>query len=204
MSNIADTEITLGTAKVLGLFFALVVVCAVFFAMGFSMGRNSVPPALASGESLSGTTASTPATRPSAVKAASSAGSDQLTFYKTVGQNSSDAQLQPAATTSNNAPATNDNSAAPAEHKATAPDPMVPPALTAAGYYVQVAAVTKQEDAEALVDALKKKQYPAFSVNNPSADKLFHVQVGPFGDIKDAEATRSKLVSDGYNPIVKK
>jgi len=28
--------------------------------------------------------------------------------------------------------------------------------------------------------------------------------VGPFTDIKDAEATRAKLVSDGYSPILKK
>jgi cell division protein FtsN len=35
-------------------------------------------------------------------------------------------------------------------------------------------------------------------------DKLFRVQLGPFSDIKDAEATRSKLVADGYSPILKK
>src|SRR5438874_13398833 len=37
-----DTEITLGTGKMLGIFFGLVILCAVFFGMGFSMGRNSV------------------------------------------------------------------------------------------------------------------------------------------------------------------
>jgi cell division protein FtsN len=41
-------------------------------------------------------------------------------------------------------------------------------------------------------------------VNNAPPDKLFHVRVGPYADIKDAEATRAKLVSDGYNPILKK
>jgi cell division septation protein DedD len=68
---------------------------------------------------------------------------------------------------------------------------------------VQVAAVSKQEDAESLVDALKKKQYPAFSAAGP-ADKLFRVQVGPYGDIKEAEAIRAKLTGDGYSPILKK
>jgi cell division septation protein DedD len=67
---------------------------------------------------------------------------------------------------------------------------------------VQVAAVSKQEDGEALVDALKKKQYPAFS--SPGPDKLFHVQVGPFAEVKNAEEMRTKLMSDGYNPILKK
>ena len=68
---------------------------------------------------------------------------------------------------------------------------------------VQVAAVSKQEDADALVAALRKKNYPVFSSAVP-ADKLFHVQVGPFADIKDAESIKGKLVDDGYNPIVKR
>ena len=72
------------------------------------------------------------------------------------------------------------------------------------GYYVQVAAVTKSDDAEALVEALKKKQYPAFVATNSAMDKYSRVQVGPFADIKAAEAMRTRLISDGYNPILKK
>jgi cell division septation protein DedD len=93
------------------------------------------------------------------------------------------------------------DAAAPATPPTATPDPAAATPLN--GYYVQVAAVSKPEDAEALVDALKKKQYPAFSTNTPT-DKLIHVQVGPYGDIKDAELTRAKLVSDGYNPILKR
>ena len=74
---------------------------------------------------------------------------------------------------------------------------------SAAGYFGQVAAVSKQEDADALVDALKKKQYPAF-VAAPTPDKLFRVQVGPFSDIKEAESMRTRLMGDGYSPILKK
>jgi cell division septation protein DedD len=74
---------------------------------------------------------------------------------------------------------------------------------SAGGYAVQVAAVSKQEDADALVEALKKKSYQVF-IASQGTDKLFHVQVGPFNDIKDAEATKAKLTGDGYNPIVKR
>ena len=95
------------------------------------------------------------------------------------------------------APAAADDS-----NKTAAADPPITPPTNS--YYVQVAAVTKQEDADALVDALKKKQYAAFAASNAPMDKLVHVQIGPFGDIKDAEATRAKLIGDGYNPIVKK
>jgi cell division septation protein DedD len=79
----------------------------------------------------------------------------------------------------------------------------MPPPLPGTGYFVQVAAVSKREDADALVESLNSRQYKAFIADN-ALDKLLHVQVGPFADIKDAEATRSKLVSDGYNPILKK
>jgi len=194
-----DTEITLGTGKMLALFFSLVALCAVFFATGFSLGKNSglkptaevvVPAAVSPGN-----------VRPSAVKASSTttASSDSAAVLKPV-------EDKPA--TNPSAPAENSNTAAetttppPAPaNNATAPDAAAVPVLN--GYYVQVAAVSKPEDADALVDALKKKQYPAFSAN-ASPDKLYHVQVGPYGDVKDAELMRAKLVSDGYNPILKK
>ncbi len=83
-----------------------------------------------------------------------------------------------------------------------APDPST--TLPASSYFVQVAAVSKQDDADALVDALKKKQYPAFVAANATTDKLFRIQVGPFPDIQEAEAMRTRLIGDGYNPIVKK
>jgi cell division septation protein DedD len=75
---------------------------------------------------------------------------------------------------------------------------------TSGAITVQVAAVTKQEDAEALVGALRRKNYPVFVSPNPSPDSLYHVQVGPFAELKDAEAMKSKLAGDGYNAIVKK
>jgi cell division septation protein DedD len=68
---------------------------------------------------------------------------------------------------------------------------------------VQVAAVSKREDADLLVSALQKKQYPAF-VGTAAGDTLFHVKVGPFNDPREAEAMRIRLANDGYNAIVKR
>jgi len=188
-----DTEITLGTGKMLALFFGLVALCAVFFAFGFSLGKNSVlKPSAAEAALPAPAPASAAILRPSAVKTettlassadASNAVPDKAPDSQTV------AAAAPPAATDTGMPTT------------TASDPIAPPTLN--GYYVQVAAVSKQEDADALVDALKKKQYPAFAAS-AAADQLFHVQLGPYGDIKDAEAMRAKLVSDGYNPILKK
>jgi DedD protein len=191
-----DTEITLGTGRMLALFFALVTICAGFFAIGFSLGRKAN---IVGGGNLLTAQAGSPATvvRPSAGKnnQPPAPSSGDFSFYKAVEQKTADtklatpdAQTQPATTTSD-------------PNKPEATSVTTPPTNS---YYVQVAAVTRQEDADALVDALKKKQYPAFSASNPSVDKYFRVQVGPYADIKDAEAMRGRLVADGYNPILKK
>lgn len=185
-----DTEITLGTGKMLGIFFALVILCAVFFAMGFSWGRTSARPSLT--DLLPGSTEGD--VRPSAVKAGKTA-SQNISYRKAAEQKSVDAANSDAG------PQSLQPAAMQPENKAPISDPIV--TSPAYGYYVQVAAVSKQEDGEALVEALKKKQYSAL-VAGASADKLFHVQVGPFNDIKDAEGARARLVSDGYNPILKK
>ncbi|MGH9546943.1 MAG: SPOR domain-containing protein [Terriglobales bacterium] len=187
-----DTEITLGTGKMLALFFGLVTLCAVFFGMGFSLGKNSAKPI----GDVQGASA-VPNVRPTAVKATEPRAPSDLTFYKAVEQKDPHPELTAKST---DTPASSTAKPAPADSDA-------PPDLAAVSgqnsYFVQVAAVSKQEDAAALVDALKKKQYAAFAANTPG-DKLFHVQVGPFADIKDAEGARGKLVSDGYNPILKK
>jgi septal ring-binding cell division protein DamX len=189
-----DTEITLGTGKMLVLFFGLVALCAVFFGMGYSLGKSSAKPTGDVQAAVSGPSS----IRPTAVKAAEPHAPSDLTFYKAVGQKDPNSELTEKTA---DAPTT-------AAAKSASADNDSPPDPTAvvagqSSYFVQVAAVSKQDDAQALVDALKKKQYAAFAANAP-ADKLFHVQVGPFSDIKDAEGARTQLVKDGYNPILKR
>jgi len=205
-----DTEITLGTAKLLGLFFGMVIICAVFFALGYTLGRRSDAGINALGVAAPLQTSST---GPKPAGSSSTQPAPQMTFYKAVEQKDANPQLTPASSNANSAspaagqPASSSGPSSPgtqtqASQAGNPPDPMA--ALPNVDYFVQVAAVSKQEDAESLVDALKKKQYPAFVAGNSTNDKLFRVQVGPFTDIKDAEAMRTRLVNDGYNPIVKK
>jgi DedD protein len=206
-----DTEITLGTAKLLSLFFGLVIVCAVFFALGYTLGRKT---------DAGLTTPSAAAALQTASNGVKPAGSSSqpappMTFYKAVEQKDANPQLTPASSDANSTAAAGQPASPPAasssgtsspatQTQAQAGNPPDPMAAVPVDYFVQVAAVTKQEDADSLVDALKKKQYPAFVASNSTADKFFRVQVGPFTDIKDAEAMRTRLVNDGYNPIVKK
>ena len=199
-----DTEITLGTGKMLGIFFALVALCGVFLGLGYALGRAGAHPTWF-GNDPPQTTADS-GTHPAATKSdAPATKTGDLTFYKAVEQKDANAQLPasgaPAIQTPVAAATTPSPAAAAAPAAPVAPDPMT---VTSPAYFVQVAALRKPDDAQALVDALKKKQYSAFSTNNSSPDKLFHVQIGPFADLKDAEAIKAKLVSDGYNPILKR
>jgi len=199
-SSSEDTEITLGTGKLLGLFFFLVGVCALFFGLGYSLGRKAEPSTASAA-----TSPATPAASASnkASTPTSSSAAPPMTFYKAVEQKDASPDLTPATQTKP------DTAAAPAT---TAPPAQTPPAnpgdptttLPTGGYLVQVAAVIKQEDADSLVDALKKKDYPAFVAAPSPNDKFLRVQIGPYSDIKEAEAIRARLIVDGYNPIVKK
>src|ERR1700691_3976636 len=88
-----DTEITLGTGRMLAIFFAFVLVCAFFFAIGFSLGRRTT---LASVGISPNASIGTPATivRSSAVKnEAAQAKSNDFSFYKAVRHKNADAAL---------------------------------------------------------------------------------------------------------------
>ena len=189
MAAAQDVEISLGTGRLLGLFFGFVAVCGIFFGLGYTLG-HSVAPA--------GVAAASPAANADAAKSKPASGTapdnaapstNDLTFYKTVEQKDANPQLAPPAPPATPAPT-------------VTPPPSDTPHTSA--YVVQVAAVSKKEDADALAGILRKKNYPVFLVSNAPGDSLFHVQVGPFSDIKDAEAMRGKLAGDGYSPIVKK
>jgi DedD protein len=195
-----DTEIILGTGKLLAIFFGLVAICGTFFGLGYSLGRSSSPMALQSGQPskvaasagtkpLAGVTVNTPTAAPTPATDPNAAANSQVD------------QVPPANQTSSGDVAVVQAASSQREDRKTA----TPEQTTEAGNItVQVAAVTKQEDAEALVAALRKKNYPVFVSPNASADSLYHVQVGPFAELKDAESMKSKLAGDGYNAIVKK
>src|SRR5712664_4010061 len=92
-----DTEITLGTGRMLAIFFTFVLVCAFFFSIGFSLGRRTT---IAGAGSLGIAHPGTPATivRPSAAKNDTPQPTPQsgdFSFYKAVGEKNADAALAP-------------------------------------------------------------------------------------------------------------
>jgi DedD protein len=199
-----DTEIILGTGKLLAIFFGLVAICGTFFGLGYSLGRSSSPMALQNGQPskvaasvgakpLAGVTVSTPANPPEATATPAS--------DPNAAANSQVDQVPPA----DQASATDAGVVKSTSNQADDRKIATPELASEAGNItVQVAAVTKQEDAEALVAALRRKNYPVFVSPNTTTDNLYHVQVGPFAELKDAETMKSKLAGDGYNAIVKK
>jgi DedD protein len=198
--QVRDTEITLSTGKLLGIFFALVIICGVFFTMGYLLGKSNSAggrteivatlPSSSAGKPYAGNKTPEAVTQtcpPGSPNCAAATASDASSSAKPADQ--------PPAAQQSSGSKTSDQSttqSAGADGKSGA----------ASSFMVQVAAVSKQEDAEILVTALRKKQYPVF-IANASGDPLFHVQVGPFTDRKDAEAMRTRLSGDGYNAIVK-
>jgi len=200
--ELEQPETTTGTGRLLFMFLGMVVLCAVFFALGYSLGKSSGPSTTQAAEPIPAT--ATGAAKPSALNAGDSGSqpsSSQLTFYDAVADK--DAKHGLATKPAEGGPA----AAAPVTEEArlAAAVGMTPVSgsTPGVGYNVQIAAVSRKEDADALVKALRKKQYPVFIAAN-APDKLFHVQVGPFPDLKEAEAMKARLVGDGYKPIVKK
>ncbi len=188
-----ERELTLSTGVILAIFLVLVLLCGAFFGFGYKMGnrRTELPILAGSPDSAQPTSETFSGFKPSA---GSPAGSNAEPAGET-GAGSVEAPGAPEAV--NRSPA-----ATPAAH-GPAPVVTTPEQPVASGsYMVQVAAVSHEEDAQLLVTALKAKGYPVSAHIQPG-DKFFHIQVGPFANVKDAAAAKQRLVADGYQPIIK-
>lgn len=200
-----DTEITLGARSILGIFFALALICGVFFGFGYSLGRGGAAKAslatqAAAQNSTSAVSPIKTLVEPS-TEAKPPAGAPLApppTLAATSGTVPA-AALQTANASSSNAPASQNTVAATYPvHPSAEPTPASP----AQAIMVQIAAVSRREDANALVSALNRLGYNA-SIHTDAQGKLLHVQIGPFATRDAAKAMRAKLLNDGYNAILK-
>lgn len=66
---------------------------------------------------------------------------------------------------------------------------------------VQIAAVSHAEDADVLVNALRKRGYSATAHRDPR-DGMIHVRIGPFTARQEADRMARRLLDDGYNAMV--
>jgi len=222
-----DRELTLSSTTLLAIFFGLVLICGLFFGLGYSLGRRATSESTADA-GLSPAASATPTSvssdyhqKPSAaeqtaapVVPAQDASEMPPDSQSITPSDTASSPAQPAAAPVNSAPP----SAAPASAQAkpvalqtavpaganTGPN-AVPAAVQAApgsGVMVQIAAVSNPADADVLIGALQKRGYTVAARRQPG-DALIHVQVGPFSSRADAVAMRQKLLGDGYNAILK-
>jgi DedD protein len=193
-----DRELTLSTGMILGIFFGLVLLCGLVFGLGYKMGAHKPMPVEQPADASSGPSTDFGGFKPAAGSPAGSATSVTAPKMAAAAPVTSDVRPPSGGSTVAGA-AARDEPASTASAKPVAP---AAAPVSGSGFVVQIAAVSHQEDAELLVNALRAKGYPVSAHTEPQ-DKFFHIQVGPFGERKDAEAAKQRLIGDGYQPIVK-
>jgi len=215
-----DREITLNMGTILGIFFGLVLVCAVFFGMGYTLGRRSSQPQVTADGAPADSNFNGFKPSPQSVaiqpvpgylssSAAAAANNAATTTVSAPAAPAASESAKPAATASVAEAETTKPVVAtttPAKPPTAAPIVSAPPAPAAAApaqpSIVQVSAVSHQEDADLLVSSLKKRGYAVYA-RSDAGDKLIHIQLGPFPNRAEANAMRQRLLGDGYNAIVK-
>jgi DedD protein len=199
-SSAPDREISVGTSSIVVIFFVLALICAVFFGVGYTLGRRQAQGQIQAQVIQPTTSAFSGNTKPA-----------PGSFAKIPSTSVAPADTTPApAPQAIEAPVTIKTPPPAPVEKAIeipatrpVPAPVAAPATTSvAGAQVQIAAVSHREDADVLVAALTRRGYDV-AIRNEAQDKLLHVQIGPFPTRKDAEAMRQRLLADGYNAIVK-
>jgi cell division septation protein DedD len=180
-----EFEMVLGNKQLLSVFFIVVVLLAVFFTMGYVLGRNSAPVDSA------GKGTETPYERrnaPSAVPANSSAANRVAETPVSI------AEAQPTASAQNeSAPATAAQTIQPAAsaRQATETAPVTVSQPQPGQTYVQVTAVGKAE-ADVLAEVLARKGFRTLVAAGPN-EKLFRVLVGPAKDINEVAKLKTDL-----------
>ena len=202
-------ERVLESRHLVGLFLGVVLLCGVFFTLGYVMGHNPYGGPVHAADALARSVASVrtpPKTAERDAPPAPAPGNNEWDFYS----KNSDNRLQPAAP-----PAPSTTPAPPVSHlKAgpaapTADAHTVPtaarfqaPRLVKGAIVLQVAALRHESDALAMADALQQKNFPSFVVT-PTTDSFYRVQVGPYSDERAADSARVALDHAGFKAIIK-
>ena len=201
-----QVELVLENRQVLLIFFGIVALCGVLFSLGYIIGRNtfSAPIAVAQATPPTAEEDEKPSAmpppaymeqgqRPAGDLSDSSAAATDLSFYERVEEETPQTALLPSDPFSD--PSAGALQPLGQEGEVT----LQPPP----GILVQVSALTRREDAEALVNLLKERNLPVL-VTSSNTDPLFHVVVGPYSSEIDAEQAVTILEQDGFRPIIKR
>jgi len=208
----------LESRHLVSLFLGVVLLCGVFFTLGYVMGHNQYGgPVHAAAESPDSDLPSHPAPKPKAETAPASTpapASNEWDFYsKKNADDAVDSMPKPHATPGASAPPASAGTSRalssapvanpPAAKTIPAAARFQAPKLNKGAVVLQVAAVTHQGDAMAMADVLQQKHFPSFVVT-PTTDNFYRVQVGPYPDVASAEAAKQALDHAGFIAIIKR
>lgn len=202
-------ERVLESRHLVGLFLGVVLLCGVFFTLGYVMGHNAYGGPVHAAEAIerSLSPSHTPAKTPER-EAQPAPASGEWDFYS----KNSDNRLEPSAAPSSPslAPVPPISSHPPAASPAPADARTVPasarfqaPRLAKGAIVLQVAALRHESDALAMAEALQQKNFPSFVVT-PTTDSFYRVQVGPYSDEHAADSARAALDHAGFKAILKR
>ncbi|MGA8101440.1 MAG: SPOR domain-containing protein [Candidatus Acidiferrales bacterium] len=212
----AGGERVLESRHLVGLFLGVVLLCGVFFTLGYVMGKTQYGTTQVANAASLGS----PAPKPqAATPAPASAGAhdaqppewdfgDKDKQPPHLDSSKSGAAIS-AGPPNSITPRRNDAvpSAGPKRVAVSAPPKesagYQPPAMGKGAIVLQLAALKREGDAMALADALKQKSFPSFVVTS-TADSLFRVQVGPYADLQAANVAKQSLAHEGFNSIIKR
>lgn len=207
----------LDSRHLIGLFVGVVILCAVFFTLGYVMGRSHLSAAVQADTGAIVAAVDREPVRPKAKAGTNLAPEPEWDFYASQNNNHLE---KPAAAPApapepkkpSEKPLVAANRAEPPARFAplntapsrasTRPVKMVAPKITGNSILLQVAAVTHQGDAMAMADALQRKKFPSFVIP-PSGDGFYRVQVGPYPDERAAENAKAALDRAGFKAIIK-
>lgn len=207
-------------------FLGAVCVCAVFFALGFVVGRAqafetalkeqedpknlsngtvSSPPA--PGDPVPVTSREEPAAANEADANHGAARADyrkDLDFYSAVKEQKVDQNFHPES------PRSDKTAASAKKQKAGTEIGSASPGARSSGsraglVSLQVAALKSAGEADRLAKTLRTRGYPVFIVNPPKEDlsKLIRVQIGPYTSEAEATKVKARLSTEGYTAITK-
>jgi cell division septation protein DedD len=191
-----EKELVLGNKQLISLFFVVVALCGVFFAMGYMIGRNTSKPVTANAEGNAPAVAAAPATSTQDSEPPRETAAEQPPPPSPAPADATQpAQITPAA-----APAVT-STPSPSTHTKAAQD--VPAVPETGATWLQVTAL-RRSDADNLVKTLREQNFPAVKAESSKPD-LFRVLVGPYHQTADVAEAKARLKSLGFaNAFVQK
>ena len=180
-----EKELVLGNKQLISLFFVVVALCGVFFALGYMIGRNTSKSATANLES------SAPATAASGSQSPVPQTPESEPPRETAPEATQPPAPAPAETASSQPPVTQ----TPVTQTQAAHDTPAPVPETGATY-LQVRAL-RRADADNLVKSLREQNLPALLADSSKPD-LFRVLVGPYHQTADVADAKARLKALGF------